>query len=67
MEAKEAKPDFYIYALVSTNEKVKGQNSLRVDVGTFEGLGSSIEYVGISRNMPQIWMIFKILFIFWII
>ena len=53
MEANQAKPDFYIYALVSTNENVKGENSLRVDVGTFDGLGESIEYIGISRNMPQ--------------
>jgi len=53
MEAKEAKPDFYIYALVSTQEKVKGENSLRVDVETFDGLGKAIEYIGISRNMPQ--------------
>ena len=44
---------FYIYALVSTSEKAKGENSLRVDVGTFDGLGQDIEYIGISRNMPQ--------------
>ena len=36
-----------------TSEKAKGENSLRVDVGTFDGLGQDIEYIGISRNMPQ--------------
>jgi hypothetical protein len=53
MEANRPKADFYIYALVSTSEKAKGENSLRVDVGTFDGLGQDIEYIGISRNMPQ--------------
>jgi len=53
MEAKQLKPDFYIYALVSTSEKVKGENSLRVDVGTFDGLGENIEYIGISRQKPE--------------
>ena len=53
MEANDSKADFYIYALVSTSEKAKGENSLRVDVGTFDGLGQDIEYIGISRNMPQ--------------
>ena len=53
MEAIRPKADFYIYALVSTSEKAKGENSLRVDVGTFDGLGQDIEYIGISRNMPQ--------------
>ena len=24
-----------------------------MDVGTFDGLGQDIEYIGISRNMPQ--------------
>ena len=53
MTAKQLKPDFYIYALVSTSEKVRGQNSLRVDVGTFDGLGKNIEYIGISRQKPE--------------
>ena len=43
---------FYIYALVSTSEKARGENSLRVDIGTFEGLGENIEYIGISRQNP---------------
>jgi len=42
---------FYIYALVSTTEKVKS-NYLRVDMGTFEELGKDIEYIGISRQTP---------------
>ena len=47
------KTDFYVYALVATSEKAIGENSLRVDVGTFDGLGQDIVYLGISRNMPQ--------------
>ena len=50
-ETTEAK--FYIYALVSTSEKARGENSLRVDMGTFEGLGENIEYIGIYRNVYE--------------
>ena len=42
---------FYIYALVSTTERVKS-NYLRVDMGTFEELGKVIDYIGISRQNP---------------